>query len=199
MMTRKFLPLVETYLQELTRGGFLTGYIVKLKPSLFTSDFFKKQTENYKEKLKAWNNSDLLLRVSAVKPIRPTTQGGGNAEITGSEFDVDITQEIAPGRYVDFVTIPGEFLEVVTPKDANLPPIPNSLRRKSKVKIKPEQEETKKDEVSQTFKSDDGKGKLIPGDRELTNKNVKIPSSPAQGDKSPSVKSYTHKYLPKNR
>jgi len=197
MMTKKFLTLIETTLQQFTRGGFLTGYIVKLKPSLFTSDFFKKQTSQYQEKLKAWNNSDLLLRVSSVKPVRPTTQGSGNAEITGSQFDVDVTQEIAPGRYVDFVTIPGEFLENIETKDANLPPIPNSLRRKNKIKIKPEQEETKKDEVSQTFKSDDGKGKLVVGDRELKNKNVKIPSSPAQGDKSPSVKSYTHKYLPK--
>jgi hypothetical protein len=193
-MIKKFLPLYETYLQKFTRGGFLTGDIVKIKKDAFSSDFFKKQPQQYKDKLKSWADSDLLLRVSAIKPIRPTTQATGNAEITGSEFDIDITQEIAPGRYVDFLTIPAELVEPMGPTSPNLPPIPNSLKRKSKVNIKPEEQETKVPEVSHTYLSDNGKGKLIPGDRKLNNTNVKIPSMPA--DKSPAVKSYVHKYLP---
>lgn len=193
-MTKKFIPLIETYLQKFTRGGFLTGDIVKIKKDVFNSDFIKRKPEQYKEKLKSWADSDLLLRVSAVKPIRPTNQATGNAEITGSEFDIDITQEIAPGRYVDFLTIPAEFVEPLEPTSPNLPPIPNSLKRKSKVNIKPEEQETKVQQVSQTYLSDNGKGKLTPGDRSLNNTNTKIPSLPV--DKSPAVKNYVHQYLP---
>jgi hypothetical protein len=198
MKNKKFVKVFETYLQRYTRGGFLTGDMVKIKDAILRSDFFKKQTQGYQLKLKDWMNSDLLIRVSSVKPIRPTTQGSSNSEITGSEFDVDVTQEIAPGRYVDYVTIPAEFLE---PYDngANLPPIPASLKHKGKVQIKPEQEETAdKPQVASTNLSDDGKGKLTKGERKLLNKNIKIPARPAEGEKSPAVKSYTHKYLPKS-
>jgi hypothetical protein len=194
-MTRKFTPLLETYLQKFTRGGFLTGDIVKIKKDAFSSDFFKSQPKQYQEKLKSWAQSDLLLRVSAVKPIRPTTQATGNAEITGSEFDVDITQEIAPGRYVDYLTIPASLLDPLDATSPNLPPIPDSLKRKSKTNIKPEEQETQVQQVNHTFMSDDGKGKLIHGDRKLNNVNTKIPSMPAT--KSQAVANYTHNYLPK--
>ena len=195
-MNKKFPVVLESYLQKYTRGGFLTGDMVKIKSDLFRSDFFKKQTKGYQDKVKGWSDSDLLIRVSSVKPIRPTTQATGNSEITGSVFDVDITQEIAPGRYVDFLTIPAEFLEPYS-NGINLPPIPDSLKRKDKTQIKPEVEDEDNQQVAHTMHSDDGKGKLIKGDRKLQNKNVKIPASPAEGDKSPSVKNYTHRYLPK--
>ena len=194
-MTKKFTPLLETYLQKFTRGGFLTGDVVKIKKNAFSSDFFKNQPKQYQDKLKSWAESDLLLRVSAVKPIRPTTQGSGNAEITGSEFDVDITQEIAPGRYVDFLTVPASLLDPIDATSPNLPPVPDSLKRKSKTNIKPEEQETQVQQVNHTFMSDDGKGKLIPGDRKLNNTNVKIPSKPAT--KSQGVANYTYQYLPK--
>jgi len=195
-MNKKFPVVLESYLQKYTRGGFLTGDMVKIKTDLFRSDFFKKQTKGYQDKVKGWSDSDLLIRVSSVKPIRPTTQATGNSEITGSVFDVDITQEIAPGRYVDFLTIPAEFLEPYS-NGINLPPIPDSLKRKDKTQIKPEVEDEDNQQVAHTQHSDDGKGKLIKGDRKLKNKNIKIPSSPAVGEKSPSVKSYTHKYMPR--
>jgi hypothetical protein len=198
-MKRKFNTILETYLQKYTRGGFLTGDMVKVKDDVFKSDFYKSQTQSYQDKLKSWAQSDLLLRVSAVKPIRPTTQATGNAEITGSEFDVDITQEIAPGRYVDFLTIPASFIEPYS-NGSNLPPIPDSLKRKEKTQIKPEGEKPEDEQqIAHTVHSDDGKGKLIKGDRKLLNKNIKIPSVPAKGEKTPAVSSYTHNYLPKSK
>lgn len=198
-MNKKFNAILETYLQKYTRGGFLTGDMVKIKGDVFKSDFLKNQTTDYQNTLKNWSQSDLLLRVSAVKPIRPTTQGSGNAEITGSEFDVDITQEIAPGRYVAYLTVPAKFLEPYS-NGINLPPIPDSLRRKEKIQIKPEVEKPEDEQqIAHTVASDDGKGKLIKGDRKLLNKNVKIPSLPAKNEKSPAVKNYTHNYLPRSR
>jgi hypothetical protein len=195
-MNKKFPVVLESYLQKYTRGGFLTGDMVKIKSDLFRNNFFKKQTKGYQDKVKSWSDCDLLIRVSSVKPIRPTTQGAGNSEITGSEFDIDITQEIAPGRYVDFLTIPAEFLEPYS-NGINLPPIPDSLKRKDNAQIKPEIEDEDNQQVAHTQYSDDGKGKLIKGDRKLLNKNIKIPALPATGEKSPSVKSYTHRYVPK--
>ena len=196
-MKKRFDTLLETYLQKLTRGGFLGGAMVRVKSDVFKSDFYKDQTQEYKDTLKAWSESDLLLRVSSVKPTRPTAQGSGNAEITGSEFDVDITQEIAPGRYVTYLTVPAKYLEPYG-NGINLPPIPDSLKRKDNTQIKPEQEKPEDNQqIAHTVTSDDGKGKLIKGDRKLLNKNVKIPSMPADKEKSPAVSNYVHRYLPK--
>ena len=196
-MKKRFDTLLETYLQKLTRGGFLGGDMVHVKSDVFKSDFYKDQTQEYRDTLKAWSESDLLLRVSSVKPMRPTAQGSGNAEITGSDFDVDITQEIAPGRYVAYLTVPAIYLEPYG-NGINLPPIPDSLKRKDSTQIKPEQEKPEDNQqIAHTVTSDDGKGKLIKGDRKLLNKNVKIPSMPADKEKSPAVSSYVHRYLPK--
>lgn len=196
-MKKKFDSILETYLDKFTRGGFLYGSTVKIKDDFFKSDFFKDQTQEYKDVVKSWADSDLTLRVAGVKPVRPTTQGSGNAEITGSEFDVDITQEIAPGRFFVYLTVPGVYLEPYG-NGINLPKIPDSLKKQDKVQIKPEIE-TPEDEqqVQHTVTSDDGKGKLVKGDRKLVNKNVKIPASPDVSAKSPAVASYTHNYLPK--
>lgn len=196
-MKRRFNSLYETYKQKFTSGGFLYGSTVKIKDALFKSNFYKNQTQEYQDLLKSWGQSDLLLRVTGVKPVRPTTQGSGNAEITGSEFDVDITQEIAPGRYAEYVTVPGVYLQTYG-NGINLPKIPDSLRRNDKIQIKPEVEKPEDEQqVQHTVTSDDGKGKLVKGDRKLLNKNIKIPAAPDVSAKSPSVASYTHKYLPK--
>jgi hypothetical protein len=201
-MKRNFVKLFESAMQRYTLGGLLVGDVVVFKKGAFNDSWFKSLGTNTQEKLKNMANSGLNLRISAIKNVLPNVMGANNTDYTGTDFNVDITSEIAPGRYMDFATIPGRLLE---PKSSvpNLPGVPEVLKKddpgkrahiKAK-KVSNEQEEVPFYSPVQTRLSDIGKNKLNTGDRELNNKNVKIPSSPASGATDPA--SYTAKYLPK--
>jgi len=197
----KFVKLYESAIQRYTRGGFLTGDLVKFTDNAFRDDFFKDQASNFIAKAKSFQDSGLNMRVSAVKPVRPSTQPG-NIQNEADSFLVDVTLELAPGLYKDFVTLPAH---VLTPVDTypNLAPVPDSLKRKDNNNIDPKEIEIKDSEettispLRQTRTSDLGNKKDSDGDRELLNTNTTIPSSPAQGDRDPSVEKGTARYLPK--
>ena len=197
----KFVALYESTIQRYTRGGLLTGDLVKFVENAFKDDFFKKQAWNYVEKAKSFHDSDLNLRVSAIKAVRPTMHSG-DVQNEAEEFIVDVTQEIAPGLYREFLTIPARLLQHIDTYP-NLAPIPGSLKRNNKSNIDPKlinQEEENKlmsSPFRQTTTSDLGDKKDSKGDRTLNNSNTQIPSSPATGVKSPAVKDNTAMYLPK--
>ena len=113
----------------------------------------------------------------------------------------DIAQEYAPGRWRECFTVPVEIVEVID-YSPNLPPVPDSLKRTGNEHINPKPVEASEDNERttlsprhQTHRSD-VHGKYEKGDRELPTKNVKIPSSPAKGQKDPA--SYTAQYMPKS-
>lgn len=197
----KFVSLYESAIQRYTRGGLLTGDLVKFTEKAFSDDFFKNQAHNYVDKARSFKDSGLNLRVSAVKAVRPTVSPG-NVQTEADEFLVDITQEIAPGLYREFLTVPARVLQHVDTYP-NLAPVPDSLKRNNNSNIDPKlikQEETSKQMMSpfrQTSTSDIGNKKDFKGDRTLSNQNTQIPSSPAVGDRSPAVQDGTARYLPK--
>ena len=63
----KFVKLYESAIQRFTRGGFLTGDLVKFKQGYQDDEFFGKQASNYLQKLEEFVKSGLNIRVSAVK------------------------------------------------------------------------------------------------------------------------------------
>lgn len=202
----KFTKLYESAIQRFTRGGLLVGDLVKIKEGAYGDDFFKKQSGNYVEKLKSFSNSGLNIRVSSIKTVRPSYQPG-NVYNEGSEFIVDIVLEKAPGLYYDFITVPMHILEHVD-TGVNLAPVPDSLRYDdrsstdiSELGSAKKGAETLLDPYRQTRTSDIGDGKDTKSHTELGMNNVKIPSSPAEGHKNPSVYApsldYTKNYLPK--
>lgn len=197
----KFVKLYESAIQRFTRGGFLTGDLVKFIDGAFKDEFFNTQGKNYVEKAKHFSDSGLNMRVSAIKAVYPTVHSG-DVQNEAKEFLVDVTLEIAPGLYKEFLTIPAKLL-VHIDTYPNLAPVPDSLKRKGNVNIDPKSPDLKdEDELMssphrQTSTSDLGDKKDSPGDRELKNTNVKIPSSPAVGDKDPAVAKGTARYLPK--
>lgn len=202
----KFTSLYESSIQRFTRGGLLVGDLVKFKNNSFDDDFFKNQSSNYVEKAKSFMNSGLNIRVSSIKPVRPSYQPG-NIYNESSEFLVDIVLEKAPGLYYEFMTVPMKVLEHFD-TGVNLAPIPDSLRYddRSSTDIK-EVGSAKKgaeallDPYRQTRTVDLGDGKDSKSVSELGTTNVKIPSSPSVDAKSPSIyntqKDYTKNYLPK--
>jgi hypothetical protein len=204
----KFVRLYESSIQRFTRGGFLTGDLVKFTENAFSDDFFKKQAPNYVQKAKSFKDSGLNLRVSAIKTVRPTIHSG-DIQNEAESFIVDIVQEVAPGLYREFITVPAHLLEPIHTYP-NLAPVPNSLKREGNVNIDPKLEQAEKTAEAtlrpfrQTQTSDLGNNKDNEGDRKLNNVNVQIPSSPAKDARTPEVNpnfpnpgKSTAKYLPK--
>lgn len=200
-MSRNFVKLYESWMQRYTLGGFLAGDLIVFKENALRDPWFKDKGINTVEKIKEMMNSGLNLRVSAVKTVLPAVGGAGNNDYNNGEVVLDITSEIAPGRYKDFITIPAHLVQ---PKSSypNLPDVPEVFKKDDpsrRTNIKPKKLKDENQEVpflspGQTKLSDIGNKKLSKGDRELNNTNVKIPSSPAVGHADPA--SYTAKYLP---
>jgi len=204
----KFVKLYESAIQRFTRGGLLTGDLVKFTENAFRDEFFKDQASNYMAKAKSFAESGLNIRVSAVKAVRPTIHSG-DIQNEAESFLVDIVLEVAPGLYREFITVPARVLEPIHTYP-NLAPVPDGLKRKDNSNIDPKLEEAEKAINStvlpfrQTQTSDLGDKKDNPGDRKLNNTNVQIPSQPAQGEKTPEVNpnfpnpgKTTARYLPK--
>jgi len=200
----KFVSLYESAIERFTRGVFLTGDLVKFADNCLKDDWFKGQGVNYIDRVKHFIDSGLNIRVSAIKAVRPTTHSG-DVQNEADRFLVDVVLELAPGLYKEFLTVPAHVLEY---KDVypNMPPVPDSLKRKGNLNIEPKEvEDDENAEVAfmsphrQTRTSDLGNKKDSDGDRNLNNVNVKIPSSPAKDAKSPAVEKGTARYLPKSR
>lgn len=200
----KFINLYESAIQRFTRGGFLVGDLVKFKEGFKGDEFFKKQAVNYLEKIDEFVKSGLNIRVSAVKPVYPSSYKPGNIQNEAESFLVDIVLETAPGLYYQFVTVPAHVLEYVD-TGINLAPVPDSLKRPNNEVIDPEEITQKQDPTSylspyrQTSTTDQGNNKDSKSNITLPDTNTKIPSSPAEGDRDPAVASYTARYLPKKR
>jgi hypothetical protein len=201
-MKRNFVKLFESAMTRYTLKGFLAGDVVKFKEGAFNDPWFKSLGKNTQEKLQQMANSGLNLRISVIKNDRPNVYGAGNTDYTGNDFNIDITSEIAPGKYMDFATVPARMLEPLS-SYPNLPPVPDVFKKDDPgkrahidpKKVKDEQEEVPFLSPAQTRLSDLGNKKLSKGDRTLNNTNVKIPSMPVKGAADPA--SYTYNYLPK--
>lgn len=190
-MKSKFNTIFESNFTRFQGSGFLTGDIIKLKDGWESDDWCKDAPGQVLDKLKELSDSDLVLRVSSVKPIRPGVQGSVQQDQVPGEFFVDIAQEMAPGMYNgQFVTVPGSLIELSGDNDT-LPEIPDSLRREEDVDVKPrkiEQESTGDDEMSKftnPAKQTNTEDKV---NKQLTDKDIKQPGAIA-------ATSYTAGYM----
>ena len=144
-MNSKFDTIFESNFNRFQGGGFLTGDVIKLKQDWESSDWAKKAPEQMVAKIRELAGSDLTLRVSAVKPLRPAVNSSVDQALGVDDFHLDITQELAPGYYNgNYVTLPQELVELDGEPDR--PAIPDSLKREEDVDIKPK--EITKDDVS---------------------------------------------------
>lgn len=185
-MEKKFDKIYESYVSRFTRGGFLTGDLVKVRDDFKTTDCYKDLHPELKAKLDDLIASDLNLRVSNIENKYPSSQPG-NTDNSNGEVYLTITQETSPGRYDGSYTFPTSLFDPVDVYP-NRMPIPDSLVRPNKTKIKPEElkggyEEAEEDYVGQNpleSQVDPGNlpDKLKPvkrgNDRSLKNVNVEI-------------------------
>lgn len=137
----KFQKLYEGTFTRFQGGGFLTGDLVRIKPNILKSEWASKLGQNYIEQLNRFLESDLNIRISSVKTLRPQRQGSLQQDMgVGNEYFADVCLEEIPGKFMDFTEVPCEFLEMID-TGVNLPPIADSQKRENKINIKPEEVE----------------------------------------------------------
>lgn len=182
-MEKKFNKIYESYVSRYTRGGFLTGDLVKVRDDYKSSEGYKKLSPEYKAKLDDLIASDLNLRVSGIENKYPSNQPG-NTDNSSGEFSITVSQETAPGRYDGFYQFPTDIFQEVDVYP-NRMPVPDSMVRPNGTKIDPDTLEYEDDYIGNSpFKSqvdagylpDSEKAVAMGDDRELKNTNVQIPN-----------------------
>jgi hypothetical protein len=171
-METKFDVLYENMLERFQQGGFLIGDRVRFKKDVLSMEYFKSKGQNFLDVVKSCMapGFDLNLRVSALKSIYPTTTQNyrGGTESPDKVY-ADVIVEYAPGLYRTPMTIPIEALELQD-DGINTGPVPDSLKRKSQVEIKPKGVKAEQE---------------VKHDINLGNKNVPIPGGKKWNDKEP--------------
>ena len=127
--------LYETYVSRYTRGGFLTGDLVRLKKGFENLDSFKKLDPNVQQKLKDYAASDINIRISGIVNKYPSHQPGNTDNSTG-DVSVTVSQETAPGRYDGFVNAASDLFDTVDVYP-NRMPVPSSMVRPNGTQIDP--------------------------------------------------------------
>jgi hypothetical protein len=171
-METKFNVLFENLLERYQQGGLIIGDRVRFRKDALSHEFFKGKGQNFLDVVKSCMDPgfDLNLRVSAIKSIYPTTtQNYRGGTESPDKIYADIIVEYAPGLYRTPMTVPIEVLELQD-DGINTGPVPDSVRRKSKINIKPEKVEA---EQKADF------------DINLQNKNVQLPGGTKWDDKKP--------------
>jgi len=64
---KKFNKIYESYVSRFTRGGFLTGDLVKVRDNYKSTEGYKQLSPEYQAKLDDLLASDLNLRVSGIR------------------------------------------------------------------------------------------------------------------------------------
>jgi hypothetical protein len=178
---KKFNKIYESYVSRYTRGGFLTGDLVKVRDDFKSTEGYKKLSPEYRAKLDELLASDLNLRVSGIENKYPSNQPG-NTDNSSGEFAVTVSQETAPGRYDGFYQFPDDIFQPVDVYP-NRMPVPDSFVRPNKTKIDPDTLEYENEYVgSDPLKSQveagylpDAEKQIAQGeDRELHNVNAGI-------------------------
>lgn len=192
-MISKFDTLYESNFTRFQGGGFLTGDIIKLKDGWESDDWCKTAPAQVIEQIKKLADSDLVLRVSSVKPIRPAVNSSIDQALGVDDFYIDVTQEIAPGRFSgQFVTLPQQLIELNGPTDpANLADVPDSLKREEDVDVKPKElqdEDTSSEESNMMTDPTKQTGTDDKVNKSLADKNTTLPGATG-------AQSYTANYL----
>ena len=134
-MKKKFNMLYETYVSRYTRGGFLTGDLVRFTKGFEKLDSFKKLDPNVQQKLKDYAASDINIRISGIVNKYPSHQPGNTDNSTG-DVSVTVSQETAPGRYDGFVNAASDLFDTVDVYP-NRMPVPSSMVRPNGTQIDP--------------------------------------------------------------
>lgn len=187
-MAKKYLTLVENYLRRFERGGFLVGDVFKFNDDFKSTDQYKQLGQNTKDMIEDMLATGLHVRVVGINDINGQRYPG-NPQTSSTDVQLSLALDNGGGRYTHYVTLSPQLGQPET-YYPNLLPVPDAVKRKNNVNIKPKDLE-KQDHISN--KSDRGDGKLTDTELELPTTNTSLPAQSATP--SPAITSYTHQYL----
>ena len=170
-MANKFNLLFEREISRFESGGFLVGDRVRIKKEALKHEYVLNRAQSFQDFIKSLLEPtfDLNIRIGAIKSIYPTTSTNYSGSVGSDQLFIDIYVEHAPGLYTNPTTLPISL--VIHLEDFNSRgPIPDSLRRKSKIHG-PEEIKTTPDDLKAEIN--------------LTNKNVVLPNSNKWDDTKP--------------
>lgn len=126
----KYEMLAEVALTRYQQSGFLIGDYVRIKKNALNNEKIKGMSDQYKDRIKQFQNSDVNLRICAVKNKYPDSSFGvvGSPDMPIDSF-VDVVQEISLANWVNPMTIPMDAVELV--ETEFYAPIPDSVKRPS--------------------------------------------------------------------
>jgi len=197
MAGKKFVTLHESYMRRYERGGFLVGDVFKFNDDFKSTECYKSLGNNTRDLIDDMINSGLHIRVTGIKDTDPA-RFPASAESSSLHVILNLALDSGGGRYTHHISVPGELGQAVQ-YAPNLLPIPDAMRRKDKVNIKPEEAEEDPNNIQNrtargtTGTADHVGTPLSPTERSLPKQNTKIPSDPATP--SPEAASYTLQYM----
>lgn len=188
-MAKTYLLLVEDYMKRFERGGFLVGDVFKFDGKFKSTDAYKTLGQNTKDLIDDMLATGLHVRVVGINDTNGQRYPGNPQTSDASSIQLSLAIDNGGGRYSHYVTV-SPSLGQPESHYPNLLPIPDAMRRKGKVNIKPK-ELDKSDNIAN--KTDKGDGKLSDTNLSLPTTNTTLPVKSATP--SPAVASYTHQYL----
>jgi hypothetical protein len=190
MAGKKFITLHESYMRRYERGGFLVGDVFKFNDDFKSAECYKGFGNNTKELIDNMIDSGLHIRVTGIKDTSPS-RFPANADTSSLDVVLNLALDSGGGRYTHHIAVPGELGQSIQ-YAPNLLPIPDAMRRKDNVIIKPEEAEEDPNNI-QNQTADHVGTPLSPTERSLPKQNTAIPSDPATP--SQAAASYTLQYL----
>lgn len=140
----KYEQLAESTIVRYQNGGILIGDLVKVRPNALKHPKLKEMGEHVKQIIQKFIDTELNIRVCATRSAYPDANAAGMGlsvtNVAPSELWVDVCLEMAPGLVSDPLTLPASVIDVVN-TGINCAPIPDELKRKGKINIKPENAE----------------------------------------------------------
>lgn len=189
----RFETMVTEMFDRYAQGaGFLKGDVVKLKSGVTSSEWYKTQADSVKERLKGMlEKSNRIYRISALKSEKPRSAGAFGIDSPVSSC-ADVVREVNPSFWMDPVTVPLEYLEVVD-TGINMPGYDKDLVRKDTTQAEPKEKEKNSDKTAadQTLVDDT--------ERKLTDKNTKLENGEKWDDSKPGAGNTPKKFLRKDR
>src|SRR5690606_11009359 len=105
-MHSKLSVQLEKTIQRYETAGFSVGDQVKIKPEILQSELVKTKGQSFKDHIENCIKTDLVLKVAAIKSIRPNTTGNYQSTDAPADFYCDVYIEYAPGQVANPITIP---------------------------------------------------------------------------------------------
>ena len=132
----EFDIILENALHRYQRTEFLVGDLIKLVDSWDSDDWVKRQSGGQIDKVREIVGSGHHLRVAG---IRGLYNDGSNAHGNQDSADyhyIELVEELAPGRYSNFVTLPVHLIQRVELEGNNVTrPMPDDMVHKSNTHI----------------------------------------------------------------